>query len=179
MRTYFASLQEIESYSHQLQHEVCRHCKQAQHVLSHGYIRKKRAASSPVGKRVFCSNRPPHTGCGRTRTLYLASFVPALHYQGAAILAFFLAFIQGVSIAKAYSSATGACSSRHAYRWLHKAMARLSHFRSVLYSPLSAQKAPGVSLKRSLLGSTFQGLLHGFGEPLCSSYQLTLQQAFL
>jgi hypothetical protein len=179
MPIYFSSFQDLEHYTHQLQHETCQHCNQAHQLLSHGYIRKKRAGSSPVGKRIFCSNRLPHTGCGRTSQLYLDSVVPALHYQGSILIAFFLAFIQGMTIAKAYSSATGACSARNAYRWLHKAMAQLSLFRSLFHTPLSAQKTPDSSLKRVLLGSTFHGLLQHFGEPLCSMLQLKLQRAFL
>lgn len=179
MPTYFSSLQDIEHYIHQLQHEICPHCQHAQQLLSHGYIRKKRAGSSPVGKRIFCSNRHPHTGCGRTRQLYLDSVVPALHYPGGVLIAFFLAFIRGATITKAYPSATGACSARNAYRWLRKAMAQLSHFRSLFPPPLSAQKAPEFSLKRALLDSTFRGLLQRFGEPLCSMLQLKLQRAFL
>jgi len=179
MTTYFSSLQDIERYTHQLQHETCQHCKHTQQLLSHGYIRKKSEGSSPVGKRIFCSNRHPHTGCGRTLQLYLASVVPALHYPGSVLIAFFLAFIQGITITKAYLTATGACSARNAFRWLHKAMARLSHFRSLFHPPLSAQKASESSLKRVLLGSTFQGLLQHFSEPLCSRLQLKLQRAFL
>ena len=146
--------------------------------MSHGYLRKKRTGDTPIGKRIFCSNRQ-RTGCGRTSQLYLDSIVPALHYQDSILIAFFLAFIRGMTIIKAYHMATGAFSSRQAYRWLHKAMARLSHFRSVIHQPLNNLQGIEISLRRSLLFSTFQALIQCFGLPLSSNYQLTLQQAFL
>lgn len=178
MTTYFSSLQDIESYTHQLQHQTCPHCKQSQQLLSHGYIRKKRAGSIPVGKRIFCSNRQ-RSGCGRTSQLYLASVVPALHYPETAIIAFFLAFCQGTTIDHSYRISTGAFSSRNAYRWLHKAMARLSLFRAAIHQPLRSQHLAHAPSRRSLLHSTFSALIHAFGQPLCSAFQLTLHHAFL
>ena len=114
MPLFFSSLDDIERYTHQLQHQICQHCKQSNQLLYHGYIRKKRSGSAPVGKRIFCSNRQ-RKGCGRTSQLYLDSVIPTLHYQGTIIIAFFMAFIRGVTIAQAYRAAAGAFSCRNAY----------------------------------------------------------------
>ena len=77
MQIYYPSLQAIEQQTMQLDSEQCAHCKQTHQLVSHGFIRKKRAGAEPeaVGKRVFCSNRNHHAGCGRTMQLYLDSTV--------------------------------------------------------------------------------------------------------
>lgn len=177
MPLFFSSLDDIERYTRQLQYKLCQHCKQSCHLLSHGYVRKK-TSDQPIAKRIFCSNRHQHTGCGRTLQLYVSSVIPALHYSGMAIMAFLMVFIQGKTITHAYQAATLSASPRNAYRWLHKTMARLSEFRSLgLYLP-KAQSSPG-SLRRSLLHSTFNALTQHLGSPLCSAYQQQLQRPFL
>jgi hypothetical protein len=130
MPLFFSSLSDIERYTQTLYYEPCQHCKQTKHLLSHGYVRKK-TCHQPIAKRIFCSNRHQHKGCGRTTQLYVDSVIPAFHYDGVAIIAFLIAFIQGMTITQAYQSATHAASARNAFRWLHKTMFRLSDFRSL------------------------------------------------
>ena len=78
MQTYFPSLDAIHQQTMQLACEPCQHCGQAHQLVSHGFIRKKQPGGQdlqPVGKRVFCSNRYRHTGCGRT-TLLAEDWLP-------------------------------------------------------------------------------------------------------
>ena len=81
MQIYYASLPAIEQQTRQLDHAQCRHCGQTQQLVSHGFIYKKQVGADPIatGKRVLCSNRHQHTGCGRTMQLYLDATVRYLH----------------------------------------------------------------------------------------------------
>lgn len=185
MHTYYADLSAIEQQTRQLEHEQCRHCQRT-HLVSHGFVYKKqsKAKPRPVGKRVFCSNRRRHTGCGRTMRLYLASTVRALHYAGAQLVAFVLALIAGMTVRQAYRQATGCADPRHAWRWLNRFDAQLSLYRSLAHQPpLHDTDTPTVRANRParyrLLASTFGRLLQQFGQPLCERYQCDLQRSFL
>jgi hypothetical protein len=185
MQVYFPSFDAIEQHTHQLQDQPCRHCGQTRQLISHGRVYKKRpgAAPEPVGKRVFCSNRNRHTGCGRTMRLYLDASVRRLHYAGRQVVAFVLGLLASLTIQAAYFQATGTSKPRHAYRWLVRLEARLSDYRCLCHSaPLAAAPAlldGSPALRRSLLASTFGQLLVRFGQPLCAGFQQQLQRSFL
>lgn len=183
MNVYFASLQTMEQHTMALGHERCNHCNRSHQLISHGFIYKKQALAEPkhaVGKRVFCSNRGPRTGCGRTMQLYLDSAVRYLHYWGRCVVSFVLALMTNVTIQQAYQHATGTAEPRHAYRWLQKLASQLSAYRSLLHQPQWQQvdavpRHPG----RGVLAATFTALLHQFGQPLCGCYQRQLQRSFV
>jgi hypothetical protein len=185
MQVYFPSFEAIEQHTRQLQYQPCRHCQQTQQLISHGRVYKKRpgAAPEPVGKRVFCSNRNHHTGCGRTMRLYLGATVRRLHYAGLQMVAFVLGLLTPLTVQVAYFRATGTTEPRHAYRWLAKLEARMGDYRSLCHTvPLPASPSPSVrqpSLRRRLLTSTLGQLLMRFGQPLCASFQQQLQRSFL
>jgi hypothetical protein len=184
MNRYYPSLLAIEQQTQNLHHHSCHHCKQTNHLLSHGYVfKKKRGADpSPVGKRVFCSNRNHHTGCGRTHQLYLDSRVPALFYSLPILIIFLLAFIHGTPVLQAYQQATGSSSSRHAYRWLLKFQRRLSDYRAWVHQPLIHEPLPSSSCtqaeRRMLFASTFERLFTQWGDSLGAAYQKQFQQPF-
>ena len=186
MQIYYPSLQAIHQQTLQLECEQCQHCQQTQQLVSHGFIRKKRNCGDPqaVGKRVFCSNRHHHTGCGRTTQLYLDSTLRYLHHASSAVVAFVLLLLAGISIGLAYMQATGADTPRHAYRWLHRLDQQMSAYRSLFHQPLLLLAPSGVCavpspcLRRSLLASTFGALLKRFKQPLCQAYQSQLQRPF-
>ena len=184
MQTYYPSLEAIHRQTMQLASQQCKHCGQSQQLVSHGFVRKKRAGSDPhpVGKRVFCSDRQHRTGCGRTMQLYLDSTLRYLHHPGSAVVAFVLLLLAGLSIALAYTQATRAQTARHAYRWWHRLHAQISVYRRLFHQPLVAQPPPPSPrpqfLRRSLLTSTFSVLLMRFKQPLCQMYQWQLQRAF-
>lgn len=185
MQTYYSDLSSIEQQTKQLNNLSCRHCQQQNCLISHGYIYKKRHCSEPVavGKRVFCSNRDHHTGCGRTMQLFLDSTIRYLHYAGDVVVAFMLALMTGITVQKAYYAATSTRDHRNAYRWLRRIFAQLSTYRSLLHSPpLQSTDSPLVgpfSLRQRLLRSTMTALLQQFGEPLCQHFQAQCQRQFL
>ncbi len=184
MQIYYPSIAAIQQRTLQLHHEQCSHCKQTQQLVSHGFIRKKRVGALPaaIGKRVFCSNRRRHTGCGRTVQLYLASTLRYLHFAAAALEAFLLALLAGMTIQCAYLKATRTAVPRNAYRWLNKLMAQLSAYRSLLHQPRLSNE-PKVTLhrnpRRGLLMTSTETLFQQFGLPLCAGLQLKWQRAFL
>ena len=186
MQTYYANLNAIQQKTMQLDNEQCIHCGQAEQLVSHGFIYKKQAVATmpkPVGKRALCSKRYGRTGCGRTMGLYLDSMVRYLHTAGNSVVAFVFLLMEGVTIGDAYQQITGTADARHAYRWLNKLFTRLAHYRSLLhhtnFDELTHTNGNVFSLRRRLLASTFTVLLQRFSEPLCSSYQRTLQISFL
>ena len=183
MKIYHASLHAIQQQTLQLGHEQCKHCRQSHQLISHGFVYKKQAVAElqqAIGKRVFCSNRDGHRGCGRTMRLYLDTRVRYLHYAGCCVVAFVVLLMGGMSVQRAYLQASATADPRNAYRWLNKLWAQLSHYRSLLHQPVLQ---PSVVTRRSprtgLLASTFTALLQQFGQPLCVRYQLTLQRALL
>jgi hypothetical protein len=186
MQVYYPSLQAIEQHTMQLDGARCDHCDKTNQLVSHGYIYKKQgvgAEPEPVGKRVFCSNRTYHTGCGRTVQLYMGATVRYLHHAGSVVVAFLFCLVAGMSIQRAYNNSTGAATSRHAYRWLNRLCAQLSDYRSLSHQPplhdAAADGAANRPVRLMLLIATAETLLLRFGQPLCAAYQLQLQRAFL
>lgn len=189
MQIYYPSHQAIEQTTRQLDNAQCRHCQQTQQLVSHGMVYKKQVGGEPamIGKRVFCSNRNQHTGCGRTMRLYLDAMVRYLHYTGEQVVAFVLALMAGMTMQLAYCQATGTSDPRHAYRWLHRLCAQLSSYRSLWHRPAPARSQASVDYpirasrpdRRSLLTSTFEQLLQHFGAATCANYQRQLQRSFL
>ena len=184
MHIYFSSLQSIEQQSMQLASEDCIHCKQSHQLVSHGFIYKKQRCAEPVaiGKRVICSNRNRHTGCGRTMRLYLDSAVRYLHYAGQHVVAFVFSLMTGMTVQHAYFQVTGTADPRNAYRWLNRLRAQMSAFRSVFHQPHLQETAqispPKCHPRWALLTTTFNGLSQKFGLPLCAAYQRQLQRSF-
>lgn len=185
MHIYYPSLSAIEQQTRQLDQVPCRHCRQTQQLVSHGFVYKKQAGAEPqaVGKRVFCSNRQRHTGCGRTMRLYLEATVRWLHYSGAHVVAFIFALIAGETVQQAYWQTTGKADPRQAWRWLNRLGAQLSCYRSLSHQPplqnADATAAPSHPVRTGLLASTCKQLLQRFGPPLCANYQRHTQRSFL
>lgn len=187
MHIYYLELSAIDQQTRQLDNEPCHYCAQTQ-LVSHGFVYKKcsgGAEPQAVGKRVFCSNRQRHTGCGRTMRLYLDSTVRWLHYTGAHVVAFLLALMAGSTVQQAYGQATGRDDPRHAYRWLHRLGAQLSGYRSLSHQPplqdadAFTPAAANRPVRTGLLASTCKQLLQRFGPPLCANYQRHTQRSFL
>ena len=183
MQIYYSTLPAIEQQTRQLRHEQCHHCQQSHQLISHGFVYQKQAIAVPehaVGKRVFCSNRDGHTGCGRTMRLYLETTLRYLQYAGACVVAWVVLLMPGMNIQPAYYQVTGTSDPRNAYRWFGKLMAQLSYYRSLVHQPvLSPPSVTHGPPRRSLLAATVTALLQQFGQPLCARYQQTLQRAWL
>ena len=184
MQIYYPDLAAIEQQTRELDDVACPRCGQTRQLVSHGFVRKKRVDAEPeaVGKRVVCSKRHRHTGCGRTIQLYLDSTIRYLHYAGWHVVAFVLTLLTDTTVQRAYCQATGTTDPRHAYRWLNRLHARLSCYRSLEHQPPLPDTTAPIAAKPArwgLLASTFKSLLQQFGQPLCANYQRHTQQSFL
>lgn len=184
MHIYYPDLAAVEQQTRQLDDVACPRCGQTQQLVSHGFVYKKRAGDEPeaVGKRVVCSKRYRHTGCGRTIQLYLDSTVRYLHYAGWQVVAFVLALMTDMTVQRAYCQVTGTADPRHAYRWLARLHAHLSCYRSLWHQPPLPDTTSPIATnpaRRRLLASTFKPLLQQFGQPLCANYQRHTQRSFL
>ena len=180
MKMFFQSLEQIEQATAQLQNTACPHCHRQRHLLSHGYIYKFVAGQAPiiVGKRVFCSNRRCHQGCGRTCPLYLATCLRFIHYSAAVFARFIEGLISGTTVEAAYLKATSAFDARQAWRWLDKLIANLPRWRAALPG-LGAFSLPLYPKRRRLIAETCLALQARFSVKLIPNFQLQRQQGFL
>ncbi|MER2491627.1 hypothetical protein, partial [Catenovulum sediminis] len=59
-----------------------------------------------VGKRIVCSNRHGHIGCGHTTQFVLAEHIPNRQYNALHLSLFILLLLANVSVVKAYQQVT-------------------------------------------------------------------------
>lgn len=123
MQTFFRNIAAIERYlepCHQYYTLRCKHCDLQGHLIRHGFIYKQLSMSERkvVGKRIVCSNRHGHSGCGRTTQLVLTEHIPNRQYNALHLSLFILLLLANVSVVKAYQQVTQQFETRHAWRWL-------------------------------------------------------------
>jgi hypothetical protein len=183
---FFATIDELHLVTLQLElyHDKlsCPHCQAFGQFVSHGFVYKYLSASevSVVGKRLFCSNRSNHSGCGKTIRLYVSKRVPKISYHAANVTLFVMSLIAGMSIKNAYHKATGASEPRHAYRWLNKLNLQCIRFRGIVYQ--QAASSPPSFQRRSrrllLLLPTLHLLFFMPNFSDCCSVQIATQVVF-
>ena len=181
MRRFFECLDSLHNYSLQLGHGVldpCRHCHSTTDWTSHGFVYKKDHGGQRevVGKRVFCSNRGRKTGCGHTMQLYLHKRIPGFHHAVSAVV-LFVVLLSRWSVSKAYQMATGARSSRNAYRWLAELYGNLAAFRSFPAKTDSRGSwRSTLSKSATVIVETFYYLIGRWGIRAGEYYQYNTQQ---
>lgn len=186
MKRYFNDLETLNRFTLSLDCQAgsmcCQHCSKTDQFVSHGFVYKKHyhGKTRTVGKRLFCSNRSGHSGCGRTVRLYLVTEITRLHYTAAHITAFILALLVGHSTQQAYWAATQTIEPRHAYRWLNKLQRKLVDYRALIHNRLTpACRFTSTSKQRCIVLSTLQRLFSQFGKLACIQYQRQTQTAFI
>lgn len=171
------------SFDSQPEPPRCPHCSKSDQLVSHGAIYKQRSSHEreAVGKRVLCSNRYQHSGCGRTFPLYVANVLPRRRYSAAHLFVFLSALLLGMAVESAYRRATGQNDARHGWRWLHRLEHKLIDFRRFL----AVRVEPGLTTvcrrvrRLRLLLPTLRSLLARYPACPCASYQIDSQNAFL
>ncbi len=180
MKIFFSDVNSLVQFLWQInvQPLQCPHCLQLNQFTLHDFIYKH--VDEIVGKRLFCSNRSHHSGCGKTVRLYIASSVPQLVYSSVQVTAFLLRLIKGQSIIQAYQDATGCYDPRNAYRWLDKLKFQLSLFRQYLSIPCeqSICKFNNRVNRFRLLLPTVERLFNCLPQPHCACFQEFHQKAF-
>jgi hypothetical protein len=161
---------------------VCAHCQRTSEWVAHSIVYKKCGGGSlqKVGQRLLCSNRGRHKGCGHTHRLSLAEFTPKLHYRTHAVVSF-VSLLRHHSIDKAYQTATGCQTARHAYRWLNKLYDNLPALRTQAgYEPCHTSACrPTLSQRTRLIVETFDRLMDRFGIQAIERYPLLNQKPLL
>jgi len=181
MQRFFSSLCHLDHFSLSLDSmskQHCSHCNQNDQWISHGYV--YRQSGEKVGKRILCAKRYGKRGCGRTRQLYLQHVIPQRRYSLSKLVAFVCALIRGLTVERAYIEAVGHAHSSHrqAWRWLSALWARMSYFRSEVYSlfdtGLSSRpyRSPRLAILMSTLASWMRLL------PDKRTFQLNRQRRF-
>ncbi len=187
MKRFYPDFESINAFTLSLDYHQdalkCAHCFKQDQFVSHGIIYKQRSSASrdKVGKRIFCSNRYGHSGCGRTFQLYLAQEIPAFHYNATHLFVFITLLLSHHSVKMAYCTATGQASFRHAWRWMNLLLKQVASFKSVfLYRPKSTTASfQNASLRSRILLPVLWQLHQHFSSNLCAGYQLMTQHAFL
>ena len=185
MKRYFDTLDSLHRFTLSLDCQTdpvcCQHCSKTDQFVSHGFVYKKQRQGEPmaVGKRLLCSNRYGHAGCGRTVRLYLQTQIARLHYSTVQITAFLLALIAGHSIADAYQAATETTEPRNAWRWLHKVQRKLIDYRPLIHHRMADSGYLTTHTQRGILLSTLQHLFSRFGKDACAQFQQQTQRTFI
>jgi hypothetical protein len=183
MKRFFNNINDLHYFSLNLDchrdQVQCANCNQSDTMVSHGFVYKQRSGDvrERVGKRLFCSNRGNHDGCGRTARLRVADSIAKLHYDCRHVFVFISALISQMSIASAYRRATGCAEPRNAYRWLLKMNNKLILYRCSLASLPHNQSYNLIprSQQLNLLVPTLSHLSSRFNENSCSSFQCAYQ----
>lgn len=187
MQRFFPDFESLERFTLSLdsldQRQQCPHCSKSNQLISHGVIYRQRSMHEreAVGKRVFCSNRHQHTGCGRTVQLTVADVLPGLRYGAAHLFVFVSSLLMNLSVTAAYRAATGQSAARNAWRWLDKLVRHLSDYRCLLNvqtEPITTEFRHRCRRLRLLL-PTFKQLFSRLADGSCSGFQLASQAAFL
>lgn len=181
MHQFVESLSQLQQFSLGLrgdQFTLCQHCHQSGNLISHGFIYKKQQQSEPqvIGKRIFCSNRTTHRGCGRTTPLYLSIKIPRKHYQSNHLFTFIKALLAYCSISEAYRIATGS-GPRHAYRWLNSLNDQLDRYRYVIKRNAISFTQRTVRLQQLL--PVMHQLQLSYPQDTCAQFQLNQQIGFM
>ena len=123
---------------------VCPHCGSSQHWISHGFLRKQLSSTTTwtYGKRLLCSNRRGHAGCGRTQALRLSEALPRRHTNATALGTFLHALTLGVPVPQAYQSVQTRVQPRQGWRWQQTLKARQVWLRSLLMPANQTTFAP-------------------------------------
>jgi len=161
----------------------CLYCSKSDQFVSHGFIYHsfKGEETNISGKRILCSNRRGHSGCGRTMSLYLKVQQPKYVYSSAHINVFFFMLLAGYSIPVAYQIATGCYEPRNAYRWLERASLKLIEYRALLEQKTikTLETLKIHSLKFKVVLSSLKVLFSKLASFPCASFQMTTHQSFL
>lgn len=187
MQRFFSDFESLERFTLSIdcldQRLQCPHCSKSNHLISHGVLYRQRSMHEreAVGKRVFCSNRYQHTGCGRTVQLTVAGVLPKLRYGAAHLFVFVSSLLMNLSVTAAYRAATGQLAARNAWRWLEKLVRHLGDYRGLL----NVQTEPIITEFRHrcrrlrLLLPTLKPLFSRRSECACAGIQLASQSAFI
>lgn len=182
MRKFFHSIGEIGRFIGNLRalKQSCPHCNAKETLCSHGFIHKLGHFSSKnlIGKRIYCSNRHQKNGCGRTFQLYLADFIPHLHFSVVDFETEIKRYLHFNIPENEKEYPSRRCHLRTRFRWLKKLNNRIPVMREALIksNPLSLNLPDNAS--QSALTFTLLTLFSSAIKNL-RQFQLNLQKGII
>ena len=191
MQRFFQSLDDIEQFVASLNSHhcyKCHHCSEQGHFISHGFVYKQYSSANKqaVGKRIVCSNRYGHLGCGKTYQLMLSEQLPSKRYTVTQLNVFILLLLSHLSVCCAYQQATGQDSTRHAWRWLKQLKSKLMDYRGYivklgLFEPDKEMPLLLIKTKRRAhpVFDTLAQLFSAKQFTSCADFQIQQQLAFI
>lgn len=153
-RTFFLKFDQIETTTRDLsihgKDYPCFNCGGTTEWVSHGFIYKANVYGlTPIGKRIFCSNRHGRHGCGKTQRFLSSLWSERIHVALERVCLFLLALSTTQSVSKAYQKVTHSQSPRQAWRWLNKLQVRLPDFKTLLHEKREKISVPTFDSPRS------------------------------
>ena len=183
MKVFFKSIDEIDRFTANLDlHRdsiECQCCGHGDNLVSHGYRTRN---SDLVGKRLHCSPRRGHSGCGATIPLYLTEIIPNIRYSATCLAVFITLLLSNHSIENAYHKATECTDTRNAYRWLNKLDRQLIRYRTFIISftaPASDTCQRCRSARLTILLPTLRHIFNQLAPSPCHHYQERQQKPFI
>ncbi len=183
MQIFFKNIDSVQQFTSSLKTHPslqCNRCFKKIHFISHGFIYKHHSSvnKEAVGKRIICSNRYGHKGCGRAYQLNVAHKLPKRSYACAVLFTFIRLLLAGKAVTDAYRYATGQQQSRHAWRWLKQLKMNIMRYRGYLKVPINHATPADIPRHHRLLLSTLNPVLLATPCPV-ATFQITQQLAFI
>jgi hypothetical protein len=183
VRWFCRSAEEWAAFAEQLKQIPCPHCKVADTLIRHGFLRGF-DDSSPQRKtvrarRVFCSNRNARPGCGRTFSVWCTDKIRRLSLTAGGLWRFLTCAVAG-SVLAAIRAAHCSLSDRT----LQRIWARFDRGQSKIRTALSALCPPPQAPAKPSQRPAAQVLAHlqaAFPDTDCpiAAFQHTLQTFFI
>lgn len=115
---------------------ACPHCGHVGALIGHGLLVGYDEGSSERatrGRRLFCSNRRRHRGCGRTLSVLLGSTIKHFTVRACTLSRLLVRVVAGASPKAAWEhESRGAFTLRTGHRLWRRLLAAQAHWRSVL-----------------------------------------------
>ncbi len=147
------------------------------HSFLYGNDLDKAGQQAKRGQRVFCSDRGPRDGCGKTFSIFLAEVLPRHSCTAVLLGKLLVKWLAGCSIKSAVESLGLPLALESIYHLLGRLRRRLDGLRPCL----CARQEPPASSQKDPLLQTVEHLQRVFSGALCpvSEFQVVFQQPWL
>jgi hypothetical protein len=169
-------------FSHSLPpaHRACLHCKRIGHLLGHGFLRGYGGSQEREvrGRRLYCSRRGRHTGCGKTQSIWDSAVIPRVSLPASLLWRFLDLWQQGLSRWKAYRQAFGKAERSRPYQICKQFKRAQSALRDRLLRKGSSPPLGDTAIPEI---QTIRHILTAFADSQCpiQAFQEHFQTAFL
>jgi hypothetical protein len=181
LKKYYKTENEFEKFHAKLKLYPCPHCHHTGYLILHGklygFTENDKSGQIIKGHRVFCSNKKKKSGCGRTFSIRMATFIKN-HIVSAKTVSDFLDSIKdGKSRAEANRDAGGKMKASTVYRIFNTFRYHQVRIRTLL---LRLKPPPRLKHVKDAAILTIVHLKSVFNESTCpvSQFQYHFQTSF-